>query len=295
MFELQIIADFESNKSLRLFHRELNAAEYTTCFEVSEIDVFFPKNQNYLSVGTVLDKNPFTVLSLHELQVHEKKHKLEIDEKLRVSEYLTHEIFDKVKSFERILESDAPTLNSLVKIQKIVLQKSAVLEIYVRNLFDGTRKFQEKMLAVLATKGDSSTLAIPKLDLIRRKISGLMNLQKQISDRFLLIQKNVDTSKFLEITQVSFDMLDDMMTKLLKLVDSDKFAGFVDQVDQVVDFLGDFKVDEVYEKAGKVILMSKNQSVSEGYITVGLVGVLGICILGASEIVRRKIAKAKEE
>ena len=234
-------------------------------------------------------------MSLHELQVHEKKHKLEIDEKLRVSEHLTHEIFDKLKSFERILESDAPTLNSLVKIQKIVLQKSAVLEIYVRNLFDGTRKFQEKMLAVLGTKGGSSTLAIPKLDLIRRKISGLMILQKHITDRFLLIQKNVDASKFLEITQVSFDMLDDMMTKLLKLVDSDKFAGFVDQVDQVVDFLGNFKVDEVYEKAEKVILMSKNLSVSEGYITVGLVGVLGIFILGASEIVRRKIAKAKGE
>ena len=51
------------------------------------------------------------------------------------------EIFDKVKTFTNIFENDKDNLASIMELQNTLLQKTAMMEIYAKDLNKGSRKF----------------------------------------------------------------------------------------------------------------------------------------------------------
>jgi hypothetical protein len=291
--DVTITADFVNGNALLVQYTPKNG-QPTTCLEIPDAARLFPQPEKYVSVGLVLGEYGISLTSLVSFKLEELKNPLSIDESLVISHHLTDEILEKVRGIEKAISADRASLESVRDAQLRAIGKAETLDIFVRDLYQGTRRFQLEMGRILGEEGVSAQASAPRLALLRDRITKMSALHKTIGERVLRIQESLDAHRFLEIASTSFDIMDRTMDKLIQTIDSETFHLFINQTTAVADILKELNLEEVVRRAEEAVEAHSQSWTSNGWLLMGATGVLALLVWLGSQVVLSKITAAQE-
>lgn len=247
-FRIQI--DYEKSKSLKFLYKASTDAAYTTCFEIEHILRYISTQGNFLQVLVSTGKKYTMKVNLSELKVNEKQHRLDVEDSLLVSHELVEEIFDKVHNFSTKLNSDKEGLKGIIELQNNLLEKSKYFEIFTKDLYLGTRKFQEHMIENLSKYKTINPESLPKMNRIKDRIKTLEQKQAKIFERFVSIKGLIASKKIFRKTRNYLKQIDKTVTELTNEIVSPEFNSFFKKTESLVVLLKklNFKklIDDVF-------------------------------------------------
>lgn len=235
-----------------------------------------------------------SLTSLVSFKLEELKNPLSIDESLTVSHHLTEEILEKVKGIERAISADRASLSSVRETQLRAIGKAETLDIFVRDLYQGTRRFQLEMERILGEEGVTAQASAPRLALLRDRIAKLSTLHEKIGTRVLRIQESLEAHRFLEIASTSFDVLDRSLDRLVQTIDSDTFHLFLNQTTAVADILKDLNLSRIVRQAEETVAAHSTSWTANGWLLMGGTGVLALLVWLGTQVVLAKITAAQD-
>ena len=245
--EWQIDLDFEKSKSLKLSLKKSLLGDFEECFKIDHIASYINHNANYLSMFTSMGSQYTFELGLTELRFVEKKHRLDVDESLLVSHELAVEIFDKLKTFSKTVNQDKETLMSIHNSYQEVSQKTSLLEVFMRDLFRGTRKFEEHVIESLTRFRVFNPENLPKMMRIKQHLETLQFKQDKVFQRFVSIKGLIAAKKVFHKTRKMLKRIEKGVSKLTEQISSEEFTGFFGKVDGFVDLMKRMDLVEVIE------------------------------------------------
>lgn len=215
----------------------------------------------------------------------EKTHSLDVEEELQVSHGLVGEVFDKLAAFTRRLNADAGALRDIAELQTAALRKTDQLELYARDLFFGTKRFQEFIIETLSEHRVFAPDNLPKMEMIRNKVEQLDARQQEFADLFAALRGLLATKKLLARTQKQLRGVQAQMEDLSRVVGSDEFAALVERSQQMMAPLRNLTFSTMLgsivnfspPKARSARLLALNIFLAAG--TVALLSVFGLLIL----------------
>ena len=162
-------------------------SDFTSCFEIDHILRYISTQGNFFQIQVSTGRKYTMKVDLYDLTVKEKQHRLDIDDSLLVSHDLVEEIFDKVHNFSSKLNADKEGLKGLIELQTNLLEKARYFEIFTKDLYFGTRRFQEHMIENLSKYKTVNPESLPKMNRVKDRIKTLEQKQAKIFERFVAI------------------------------------------------------------------------------------------------------------
>jgi hypothetical protein len=187
-------------------------------------------------------------IDLYQIKLLEKKHKLDVEDSLLVSHELVEEIFDKVAHFTDKIGKNTEALRSIQDLQSSLLTKSKYLEIFTKDLYMGTRRFQEHMIENLNKYKLVNPESMPKMAKIRQSIKTLETKQAKIFERFMTIKSLLSAKKVFKKTRSYLRRMDKVVEDLSSQVTSPEFTGFFTKTSQLIELLRNMNFKKLIEE-----------------------------------------------
>ena len=248
MADLRILIDFENSKKLQFLYKASTDDEYKHCFDIEHVNRYLPTQGLFMQMQVSTGSRFTMKVELYQLRVLEKKHKLDVDDSLLVSHELVEEIFDKVAHFTDKIGKNTETLRSIQELQSSLLTKSRYLEIFTKDLYLGTRRFQEHMMENLNKYKLVNPESLPKMSKIRQSIKTLEAKQSKIFERFMTIKSLLSAKKVFKRTRAYLRRMDNVVEDLSAQVTSPEFTGFFKKTSQLIELLKNMNFRKLVEE-----------------------------------------------
>lgn len=232
--------------------------DYKFCFDVEHINRYLPTQGMFMQMQVSTGSRFTMKIDLYQLKVLEKKHKLDLDDSLLVSHELVEEIFDKVAHFTDKVGKNTEALRSIQELQSGLVTKTQYLEIFTKDLYLGTRRFQEHMLENLNKYKLVNPESMPKMARIRQSIKTLEAKQSKIFERFMSIKSLLSAKKVFKRTRAYLRRMDTVVGDLSAQITSPEFTGFFKKTTQIIDLLRNMNFKKLIEE---VVLLDPTKSV----------------------------------
>lgn len=206
-------------------------------------------SNNFLQIFASTGKKYTISVSLFEFHVYGKQHRLDLNETLAVEHEMVQEIFDKLIQFTEEINDDKDHLKLVYDMYRSTVQKAKVLEIYIRDLFKGTRKFEEQMLDNFKKYELINPQNLPKLMKIKNLVLQLETKQRNIYHRFESIKAVLSARRVFQNMKTSLLKMEGVVLQLNDQIGSDAYQTFFGKTIKVVDFLKKFDFREMIIEA----------------------------------------------
>ena len=218
-------------------------SEWQTCLEVAGIRNYIDHKNTFLQMFASTGIRHTISIKLFEFYVYEKQHRLDISDNLAVEHELVNEIFDKLMYFTEELNDNKEELRKIHDIYASTLKKSRFLNLAMRDLFRGTKKFEEHMIRNLHQFEKINPQNLPKMIKIKTTVENLETKQKRIYDRFSSIKGILNARHVFQNMQQTLQKMEGVVVQLNEKIGSDAYQTFFGKTDHVIEFLEkmDFK------------------------------------------------------
>ena len=172
-----------------------------------------------------------------------------MNETLVVEHEMVQEIFDKLIHFSEEINEDKDHLKLVYDMYRLTVQKAKILEIYIRDLFKGTRKFEEQMLDNFKKYELINPQNLPKLMKIKNLVLQLETKQRNIYHRFDSIKAVLSARRVFQSMKTSLSKMEGVVLQLNDQIGSDAYQTFFGKTIKVIDFLKKFDFQEMIIEA----------------------------------------------
>lgn len=176
-------------------------------------------------------------VKLFEFFVYEKMHRLDIDERHAVQHELSKEIFDKMVYFTEEINEDKETLSQIIETYKSVNTKTKALEIYIHDLFRGTKKMEEHMHEIMHRYRQMTPDSIPKMKKVKFMIAALEAKQTAIYNRFANIRGILNARHVFQNMKNSLQKMEGIVLQLNEQIGSDAYETFFGKTTKVMNLI----------------------------------------------------------
>lgn len=244
--DFRITIDFQNSDKLLFSTKKSSqgADGWKTCFSIKNISKYVTRSNFFINMQQTAGRKYSLKTELYSFKLIEKHHKLDIDENLHVSHDLVEEIFDKVKAFGQIIETDKEETIALQnKLTKLV-SKATLLRHFSEDLKSGTKKLQEYMLQSLNKHRMVNPSNMPKMLIIKDKLMRLQAWHMKIYERFVNIKGLLESTHVIKQTYSSFKRVDKLIGEIVQEISTAKFAEMTKRTKKYmhvlkrVDFIG---------------------------------------------------------
>lgn len=242
---LVVKIDIENTKTVEVLLEEGGVLK--TCLKVPNLLRYVNTKQMILSFKGMTNQLNSLRLDINGITVKEKKHSFDIDDNLDISHVLVEEIFEKVNTFTEKFNENKEKLGTIYSMQQEVSASANKLEMYASDLFKGTRKFQEFMIENLASKKIFGVEHMPKMRKVQNKIDELNEIQKAIFDRFLSIQKSLNSKQLFKRTFQRMLKLQNVMEKASAFMSNSKFEQIIKESEKMASIASQKDVKSVLQ------------------------------------------------
>jgi uncharacterized protein YjgD (DUF1641 family) len=292
-FDLKIEIDFETRNTLKMSKRK-NENEFEVCFEVGRINNYLSHASNYLTLWTSMGTTYNFPVSIFEMHVFEKKHRLDIDESLMVSHELAEEIFDKLNSFQKSVNKDQQLLTSINESYIELLSRGKAFEIFTRDLFDGTRKFEEHVIENLSKYEVFNSENLPQVTRIQQRLVIVRDKQQKLFERFVAIKALFSAKQIFAKSQKALKELESSFNELNDEISSKKFDSFFSNLDEIMEVLTQSEFENTVKEINeKTKAKKKNVHRARKYGLFSIVAILMLTFL-FTILIFKLIAKAEK-
>lgn len=243
-FDLKFVIDFEKTKTMSVLYKPQYEPGYVKVFEISNIIHYINQNQNFFSMMTHLGKKHTFIVILRDVSVFEKKHKLDVEETLAVSNNLSQEIFSKINDFTLILNSNKDQLSSIYQNYLNTSQKAARFQTLVVDLFRGSKKFEEGVLESLTNLKSINPDNLPRMIRVRNYFMTLKEKQARLFDRFQQAKDFGKLKNVIRLMRSSFKKIDKAVEQITDLISSQEFQIFFKKTDSLIEVLNQMSFQE---------------------------------------------------
>lgn len=245
--EWKISVDLEDSKTLILFYREEPEGDFQECFRVENFHHYINMNLNHIQMFTSMGSKYTFPIDLLELKMNEKKQRLDIDESLAISHHLAEDIFYKLNTFSKIVENDKEIMTSIHNSYSELAEKAMLLETYTRDLFRGTRKFEEHIIESLTKLKSFNPQNLPLIAKIKHILATMQYKQQKVFERFVSIKALFAARDIFQKTQNRIKKIEKVLTKLTTQIESDSFHEFFIKMQNMTEILGKLDLTSTIE------------------------------------------------
>lgn len=286
--------DFERDNSLRLVTQNGSEGTPTECFKVQGINQYIDVHSSYMNIFTSMGSESVFEIVLKELVFAEKKHGLDVREALHVSHELAAEIFDKVKTYTGMIHDNQAVMRELTSAYKDLADKANRLEVFMQDLFRGTRRFEEHAVESITKLQTVNPETLPKLMRVKILLTSLQQRQDKIFQRLVTIKGQFAAKKVFRKARKMLKRVELSFKELSDDIGSNQFGAFFTRIEGFVDLLKRIDLQTYVEDVRKRVAGKK--AVAKKTQQYGLISVLllaGISLV-CSWLICRMIAKAEK-
>lgn len=138
--------------------------------------------------------------------------------------------------------------------QNLFLQQADKLEIYAKDLFYGTKKFQEFIIEALNQHKLTTPDDVPKMMKIKSIIEGLKIKQQELFESFTSIKALLETRKMFKKTQAQLKIIQAHFTELDSFVQSKKFKKVLKRLEKLMQPLQSKEINRLVSSLIKLKL-----------------------------------------
>lgn len=229
--------DFEKVKTLRLTTQNGPNETPTQCFQIEGVSHYVDLYSNFLNLFTSMGSEFTFDVVLRELVFAEKQHSLDVKESLHVSHELAGEIFDKVKTYTALVGQNKEAMVTLATGYRELAEKSSRLELFMQDLFRGTRRFEEHVLESIVRLQTVNPETLPKMLRAKVLLASLQSRQDKIFQRLVSIKGLFAAKKVFKKARKMLKKVEMGFKELAEDVGSTQFNAFFARIDGFVDLL----------------------------------------------------------
>jgi hypothetical protein len=286
--------DFERENSLRLLTQNGPDESPMECFTVHGINRYIDIHTSYINLFTSMGSESVFDIILKELVFAEKKHRLDVKEALHVSHELAAEIFDKVKTYTGMISQNKEMMRELTVSYKDLAEKSGRLELFMQDLFRGTRRFEEHVVESITKLQSVNPETLPKLMRVKILLNSLQHRQEKIFQRLVTIKGQFAAKKVFRKARKMLKKVELSFKELSEDIGSQQFSTFFTKIEGFVDLLRRIDLQTYVEDvrtrvAGKKAIIKK----AKQYGVISVVILAGLSLI-CSWLIFRMIAKAEK-
>ncbi len=229
--------DFEKTQSLYVKFKKDEDPHWHTCIKAPGIRDFIDHRHTYFEMFASTGKKYTLSVKLYEFFVYEKLHRLDIEERHAVQHELAKEIFDKMVYFTEEINEDKETLAQVTDTYKSVNIKTKALEIYIHDLFRGTKRLEEHMIEIMQRFSKMTPDSIPKMKKVKLMIAALEAKQTAIYNRFTNIRGILNSRQVFQNMRSSLQKMEGIALQLNEQIGSDAYQTFFGKTTKVMDLI----------------------------------------------------------